>query len=187
MKLKKIVAAVAMSGLLALSAGALAGCADNSEEVIRESLTEEIDSLKNPTEAELAELSSSIPSSALAQVGLTPEQLVQALLEGFDGTVDSVTVNGSTAEAVLTLSSKDFNAVEEAMLDLQTEMTDNMEELQAMSADEIKAWAGDMIMTTIQEAPVETHEPITVEYVRNGNTWEPADGAEEQIYSTLFG
>ena len=44
-----------------------------------------------------------------------------------------------------------------------------------------------MIMTTIEEAPVETHEPVTIKYVRNGNTWEPAEGADSEMYSALFG
>ncbi len=187
MKMKRMLAAVAASALLALSAGALAGCADNSEEVIRESLSEEIDQLKNPDEATLSELSSSMPASTLAQVGLTPDELINALLDGFDGTVDSVTVNGNTAEAVLTLSSKNFDEVQTALMDLQSNMMDNAEELQSMSADEIKTWAGQQIMTTIQDSPVETHDPITVTYERNGNTWEPAAGAESEIYGALFG
>ena len=187
MKFKRVAAAVAMSATMALSMGALSGCADNSEEVIRESLTEEIDQLKNPDEATLEEISSSIPASSLAQLGLTPDELVKALLDGFDGTVDSVTVNGDTADAVLTLSSKDFAEVQDSMMGLQDEMMENQEELAGMSVDEIKEWAGNMIMTTIEEAPVQTHDPITVTYERNGNTWEPAAGAEAEIYSTLFG
>ena len=187
MKLRKAAIALAMSGMMAFSLGAMTGCADNSEEVIRESLTEEIGQLKDPDAATLGELSSSLPTSSLLQLGLSPNDLIKGILDGFDGTVDSVTVNGNEAEAVVTLSSKNFSEVQSALENLQSDMVDNAEELAGMSQDEIKQWAGQMIMTTIEEAPVETHEPVTIKYVRNGNTWEPAEGADSEMYSALFG
>ena len=43
---KKTLLAVVMGGLLAMTLCAVTGCQDNSEEVIRQSLTEEIDEIK---------------------------------------------------------------------------------------------------------------------------------------------
>ncbi len=187
MKASKALAALAMSAVMALSLGALTGCADNSEEVIKESLTQELDQLKNMDAELIDQYSSAFPESVMNQVGLTSEQVVKAVLEGFDGTVDSVTVNGNTAEAVVTLSSKNFSEVEDSLENLQDEMMDNVDQFANMTPDEIKQWAGNKIMETIQAAPVETHEPITIEYVRNGNTWEPAPGAEQELQSALMG
>lgn len=195
MKLKKALVALAVSGLMAFTLGAMAGCADNSEQVIRDSLVQELDELKNPEGETLAEISSSLPSSTLTQMGLSSEEIARAMLDGFDGTVDSVTVNGTTAEAVVTLSSKNFvdlqDDLETAMDDIQTEMTENADQYAGMSyseiTDELYAKAGAKIMEVIQNAPVVTHDPITLEYVRNGNTWEPTAGAESELYSALFG
>lgn len=187
MKLRKAAIALAMSGLMVFSLGAMAGCADNSEQVIRDSLTQEFEQLKNPDEALLSEMSSSIPEASLSQLGLSVDDVMRSMLTGFEGTVDSVTVNGNTADAVVTVSSKDFTQIEEAMTNLQSDMMDNVDQFADMSTDEIYAWAGQKIMEAIESAPVETHEPITLQYEREGNTWEPTAGAKSELYSALFG
>lgn len=187
MKLRKAAIALAMSGLMVFSLGAMAGCADNSEQVIRDSLTQEFEQLKNPDEALLSEMSSSIPEASLSQLGLSVDDVMRSMLTGFEGTVDSVTVNGNTADAVVTVSSKDFTQIEEAMTNLQSDMMDNVDQFADMRTDEIYAWAGQKIMEAIERAPVETHEPITLQYEREGNTWEPTAGAKSELYSALFG
>lgn len=183
---KKAFAALALCAALAFSLCGMVACADNSEQVIRDSLTEEIESLKNPDEATLAELSSSLPTSVFAQLGLSTTDVMKALLEGFDGTVDSVEVDGKNAVATLTISSRDFSQLDTVLDDMTDEMTDNAE-LADMSLSERTAWAGQMLMQRIESLPVVQHDPTSVEYVLNGNTWEPAPGAQSKLASAIFG
>ena len=187
MKLKKVLAAIAACALLALSMCALTACADNSKEVITQSLEQELEQLKNPDQATISSMSSGLPTSSLSQLGLSADQVVEALLEGFDGTVDSVEVNGNTAEAVVTISCKDFSQIESSMEEVTDAITDDPSQFQGMSMSEISSWAGEQIMTKLNELPVIAHEPTTIEYVRNGNTWEPAPGAKSKLTNVLFG
>ena len=57
---KKTLLAVVMGGLLAMTLCAVTGCQDNSEEVIRQSLTEEIDEIKAMDDATVSEMASSM-------------------------------------------------------------------------------------------------------------------------------
>lgn len=186
MNMKKAFAAIVMCLVMAFSFSGLVACSDNSEELIREKLNEELALLKSPDEETIANLSSSIPSASLAQVGLSSEEVVRALLEGFDGTIDSVTVDGSNADAVVTISCKDFSQLEESMGNLTDEMMSNVDQFAGMSSSEITAWAGQQIMTKIKELPVITHDPVTVNYVKNGNTWEPTGGSQTNLFNELL-
>ena len=185
---KKALLAVAMGGLLVMTLCAVTGCQDNSEELIRQSLTEEIDQIKAMDDATVSEMASSMGyASTLSSVGISSEELVRAMLQGFDGVIDSVTVDGNTADAVVTFTSKDFSSITDNMDSLQTEMADNPEQFADMSRQEIMDWVGDRTMQMVEELPVVTHEPVTITYTREGNTWAPAAGAETAIYSTIFG
>ena len=185
---KKALLAVAMGGLWVMTLCAVTGCQDNSEELIRQSLTEEIDQIKAMDDATVSEMASSMGyASTLSSVGISSEELVRAMLQGFDGVIDSVTVDGNTADAVVTFTSKDFSSITDNMDSLQTEMADNPEQFADMSRQEIMDWVGDRTMQMVEELPVVTHEPVTITYEREGNTWAPAAGAETAIYSTIFG
>lgn len=185
---KKTLLAVVMGGLLTMTLCAVTGCQDNSEEVIRQSLTEEIDEIKAMDDATVSEMASSMGyASTLSSVGISSEELVRAMLQGFDGVIDSVTVDGNTAEAVVTFTSKDFSSITENMDSLQTEMTDNPEQFADMSRQQIMDWVGERTMQMVNELPVVTHEPVTITYEREGNTWAPTAGSESAMYSTIFG
>ena len=71
MKIKKIVLVGAMAALLALGATALAGCGGKSDaDVIRESLTQELDQVKNLDDAFLSEVTASAETGGLDQFGI---------------------------------------------------------------------------------------------------------------------
>lgn len=186
MKFKKACAAVVMGVLLALSMCGLVACADNSKEVITESLEQELDALKNPDAETISQMTASLPTSALAQLGLSPDEVVRSLLAGFDGTVDSVEVNGNNANAVVTISCKDFSQIEGAMNEVTESMTNDLSQFEGMSASDITTWAGEQIMSKLDTLPVVKHDPTTVEYVLNGSTWAPAPGAEAKLTSEIF-
>lgn len=187
-KVKKALATGAMAMLLMITLCAVTGCQDNSEEVIRQSLTEEIDQIKNLDENMVNEFASSIPgASTLSSVGISSDELVRALLQGFDGTVDSVTVDGNTADAVVTFTSKDFSSLTDNMDSLEEEMTNDPEQFADMSRQQIKDWVGERTMQMINELPVVTHEPVTITYERDGNTWAPTADAQSKMISTIFG
>lgn len=186
MKPRRIVAYLAACALLVFSLGALTACADNSKEVITKSLTEEIEQLKNPDASAIESLTSSAQLSQFEQLGLTPEEVVRALFDGFDGTVDEVVVDGKKAVATVTVSSKDFSELQTAMEALVTDITTNPGQFVGMSQSEIMEWAGQKTMEAIQGLPVVQRDPVEIEYELNGNVWEPAAGQEERLAYSMF-
>ena len=89
MKIKKIVLVGAMAALLALGATALAGCGGKSDaDVIRESLTQELDQVKNLDDAFLSEVTASAETGGLDQFGIDAKELMKAYFGGFDYRID---------------------------------------------------------------------------------------------------
>ena len=187
MKLKKVLGALVASGLLVFAMGALAGCADNSKQVITDSLNEEINQIKSMDSEAIGDLSAVLPESTLHKLGISSEEFMSAVFAGFDGTVDSVEVDGKTAQAVVTFTSKNLSDIEEKMESISDEMQNDPEQFAGMSTDEIYAWTGEKIMEYINAAPVETREPVTIDYELNGNTWEPTADSQTKLESALFG
>lgn len=185
MKLKKILGVFALSAVLVCSLGGVVGCS-NTEQLIRDSLTEEIDQYKNVDESAIEEIDQAIPATQMEMLGLNSEELAKAILSGFDGTVDSVTVNGDKAEAIVTITSKSLSNMESELTDIISDAQD-APELKGKGLDDIYKWCGQKMMEYINNAPVETHEPITVEYVKNGNTWAPTAASTNEMQSVIFG
>lgn len=187
MKLKKVLGALVASGLMVFAMGALAGCADNSKQVITDSLNEEIAQIKSMDPEAIGDLTAMLPESTLEMLGITSEQFMSAIFDGFDGTVDSVEVDGKTAQAVVTFTSKNLSDIEEQMDAISDEMMDDPSQFEGMTTDEIYAWTGEKIMEYINNAPVETHDPVTIDYELNGNTWEPTADSQVKLENALFG
>ena len=186
MSLKKIIGTLALSAALVCALGGMVGCT-SPEQVIRDGLNQEIQQYKNVDQSVIDEINEAVPATYMQMLGISSEDLTKAILEGFDGTVDSVTVNGDKAEAVVTITSKSLGDLTEHITDLQSEVYDDPSQFANMSTDELYAWVGTKMMDYISNAPIETREPITIEYVKNGNTWEPTAASQTAMQSAIFG
>ena len=81
MKLKKILGVFALSAVLVCSLGGVVGCS-NTEQLIRDSLTEEINQYKNVDESAIEEIDQAIPATQMEMLGLNSEELAKAILSG---------------------------------------------------------------------------------------------------------
>lgn len=186
MSLKKIIGALAMSAIMACTLVGMVGC-NNSEQVIRDGVTEWLQQYKDVDQAAIDEVDEAIPSTYMNMLGITPDELAHAIFEGFDYTVDSVTVNGDNAEAVVTITAKNLGDLADQISNLQTEVTDDPSQFAGMGTDEIYAWLGSKLMEYINNAPIETGEPLALKYVKNGNTWEQTAASELEMQNAIFG
>ena len=112
MKLTKSLAAICASAMLVVSVGALTGCNANeaNEEVIRESMTKELDPYKNHDSSVISQIQSQ-NAVALATVGVDGKEYAEALLDGFDYSIEDVTVDGKNATATIVMTQKDRKSV----------------------------------------------------------------------------
>lgn len=184
--MKKIIAAFAASALLTFSAVAFVGCGGESDEdVIRGALTEELESIKTLDEAFLAEMTTGMDASTFASYGIDVNEFMKSYLDGFDYTIDSITVEGDNAKAVVTLTCKSFSAYE-AALEANTKKAIETQDVASMSNDQINALVGQIMMDSLKEVQPAATDPITIEYNNVDNTWTPTAASEQAISTALL-
>lgn len=179
MAFAKPLAAIGVAAMMALTVGSLAGCnADAAnEEVIRTSLTQELDPYKNHDESVVNQIKSQ-NAVALATIGIDGQQYAEALLDGFDYSIEDVTVNGKDATATIVMTQKDLDEDEaEALME---ELAADPE-LASMSLDERKAAVSDKLFEYIESVPAAAQDPISIDFVLNGDTWEPTEESTARL------
>ena len=182
----KKIAAIAACAALAFSALAFVGCGGESDEdLIRGALTEDLDSIKAVDEAFLAELTVNMDPTAFETYGINVNDFMKGYLEGFDYTIDSVTVDGDTAEAVVTLTCKSFSAYETALTN-NTQTAIETQNVAAMSQAEVNALVGQLMMDSLKDVEVVTADPITLVYENIDGTWTPTEASKQGISNALL-
>lgn len=181
MKLTKSLAAIGVSAMMVMTLGTFTGCNANeaNEQVIRDSLTKELDPYKNHDSSVISQIQSQ-NAVALATVGVDGKEYAEALLDGFDYAIEDVTVDGKNATATLVMTQKDIDEdqAEAIMEELSEDPT-----FAEMSLDERKAALGDKIFEYIASVPAAAQEPVVVEFVMNGNIWELTDASQQRMQS----
>lgn len=183
-----------MSAVLVFSLGMMAGCASpqNQEQLIRESLASELDQLKDADEDVMADLVSSIESGVgasniaqLESMGLTSQSIVESMLEGFDYTINDVTVNGDKAVAEVTVKAKNFSEFMTDLTDVVSELMNDPSQLAGMSEDQIMTMVGDKVKEVLANLPL-VDSTIDLNFEKSGNMWEPTAGAASALSSVFF-
>lgn len=188
-KMAKRIAALTLTAMLMMSCAALfAGCAqENSEEVIREGISQELDVFKNLDEATVEELVSQSGASYLEDFGIDPSEFIKSYLAGFDYRIENVTVDGDAATATVVLSSKDYAEYSNGIKEI-TETLTSGEGLEGItSLEEAYQVYGNEIMTMIDSLPVVESDPIELTFEKTDNMWAAAAGTDQAIASALFG
>lgn len=174
MKLKKMGIAILALTLAVFSLGALAACGPSPEEAIRDAITKEFDSFKNIDESAVEQVTQSDSGQdIISEFGLTDEEYAALILDGFDYTINSIEVDGSTAKANLTITSKSYSAFEDKLTSAAEEIT-NDPNFASMSEDEVMALLPDAFKQSLEDIDV-VSEDVTIEYTKEGNVWTPTN------------
>lgn len=172
-------ALVAALTMLAVSF-TLFGCAGESdEELITKAIDDEMGIIVDPDDETiemLAEEATSGAGSTFETMGIDSTELVKSWIDGFGYTIGTITVDGDSATAEMTITSKQLGPI---MMDWQASFEENATSQGFTSMDEIYAYAGQTIMDEINNAsPVET--TVTVEVNKDGDNWVFDQGAGNQ-------
>ena len=181
MKVTKRIAALAAAALMVASLGVFTGCSADAanEEVIRTSIASELDPYKNHDSSVISQIQQQ-NAVAIATVGMDCQEYAKALLDGFDYSIEDVTVNGKEATATIVMTQKDIDETEAETI---MEELANDPEFMAMSQDERKTAVSDRIFEYIESVEAAPQEPVTLEFVLNGNTWEPTEASATRLQS----
>lgn len=161
----------------------LCGCS-SSEQVVRNGVAEQLDHYKNADEAAIEECEEAIPPTQAEALGIDREAFTRSLLEGFDYTIDEVTVDGDNATAVVTVTCKKLGGLQDEGARLAEKIKEDPS-IAGSSSDEAYQWIGSKLTEYVSNAPLETREPITFEFTKSGNTWRPTASANRAM-SNLF-
>ena len=114
MRVKRVLAVGVLSLVLALSSMALFGCGGNSDEqAIRNSVSSELDMLKNASDEGVAAFTEGAGEDAFMDFGISNEQFVKEYFAGFDYAIDSITIDGDTATVQVTLTIRTLSDFQE--------------------------------------------------------------------------
>lgn len=179
----KMLVAALMVAVLAVSLTACGGKSD--EEVIREGVTSEFETIKNYDGTGTSEIFGDVSEMAeLDQFGISADDFFKTWLSGFDYSVDDVTVDGNNATVKVTVTIKSFA---EAMEDFQTRISEiDATTMADKTQEELYAEMGTMLMDCIDSASLMT-ETVELPYTLNGNEWAPGAGFESALSQALFG
>lgn len=179
---------VALVGVVALvlAAGLVACGGKSNEEVIREGVTQEFESIKNLDDATLDEILGGFTESAdLSEYGIDNAEFCKSWLSGFDYTVDDVVVDGDNATVTVSVTIK---SLEEALTNWQSKMEElaGSEEYASMTTEDLYAAIGTSLMESLDTASM-SNETVELPYTLNGNTWEPGAGFDAALAQAFTG
>lgn len=181
MKLAKSIAAAGVAAMMVFTLGTFTGCNVNeeNEEVIRNSITEEFEPYKNHDSSIINQIQSE-NAVALATIGIDGKEYAEALLNGFDYSIEDVTVDGKNASVTMIITQKDID--EDEAEAIMTGLAEDPEFVN-MSMDERKALISEKIFEYINSVEAAPQDPVTIDFVMNGNTWELTDDSELRMKS----
>lgn len=185
MKMKKVVAVVTAAAMLTLSLGAFVGCGKSDEDVIRNALTEELDAIKTLDSDYMNQMVAEMEADEFSEFGIDPLEFMSQYLSGFDYTIDSVTVDGDTAEAVVTLTVKSFSAYNSAV-EANTYAAIETTDFSTMTESDLNLFIGNLMMTSLEDVEAVQTDPITIEYVLEGAGWTPTTASEQAITNAML-
>ncbi len=181
-----------ITAVLALSVGLVLGaCSGPSpEEAIREDLTANLDRVKELDDATVAELVGSMGTLGLETYGIEASDVVRSLLDGFDYTIDDITVDDEGTSAVASVSvtcksASDFTErINQAATDLATELMNDPSGLELLSDENaLNARIGEVVMETLDEVELQ-QTSIEIDYSKTDDGWTASDASElAQIFS----
>lgn len=182
------ISALVAALVLCLCLAPLSGCSNQQDdaEIIRQSLTTELDSIKNLDDAFVNEFSESINMSQLSMYGIDGVEFMRSYLTGFDYTIDSINVDGDTATANITLTCKSYTGYQQALKDAVDKITENPDELAGLSNDDINKKIGEIVTGSLDGVELKATEPITITYTKVNDTWEPASSTSGDISAALM-
>jgi hypothetical protein len=181
---KGVVALFAL--LVAGSCMLLAGCAENSEEAVRNAVTNELDEIKNFDAEEIEELANeSTEFAALSAYGITATDAYEAIFSDFDYSIEDVKVDGDKATVGIKFTTKDLNKFQSALVSA-AQQADADGSLEGLTQSEMNAKIGELVLNTIKDLPTTETKVIDFDVVKQGGSWQMANDSGEVLQEALF-
>ena len=180
----KTLACTLCASLALVSGLVLTGCSGtNPEEAIRQDITTNFDEIKNLDDAAMEEFAEELGDTGLESYGIETTELLTSMLDGFDYSIESVTVDGDAAVAEVSVTAKSMGELMNMDADAMTEAL--MEDLtsgalDANDDDAVNAWAGAYVMNLV-DAIEPSDKTVTLTYINGDDGWELDESSNSEI------
>lgn len=185
---------------LAMSVGlcfGLAACggggAASEEDQIKAELDKVLSALQNPTEESLSAILGDDTSSLdqIKEMGVDPYELLKHLFSKFEYSIDSVVVNGDTADAQVTMSNVDIQTVlTEAMEDLQSDEAFVSKVTEAYLSDDLTQvypLIFDKMYEAIDASDKVVTSTVNFKLAKEDGQWNIDDDSMKELVSGMYG
>lgn len=185
MKFKRLVVVCLMVLLSACGLLGLVGCGPSDEEIIRKSVTDELESIKNLDPDVLSQVIASPGVDELSSLGVDPKEFMTSYLTGFDYKIENVVVNGDTAQVSVVLTGKSFSTLSEGLAQVALDLSTD-EDVANMNEEEISKLFGQSVMELLSSIQPVVMPPIEFQFTKQDNVWSLTDDATQTLASVLL-
>ena len=180
----KTLACTLCASLALVSGLVLTGCSGTDpEEAIRQDITTNFDEIKNLDDAAMEEFAEELGDTGLESYGIETTELLTSMLDGFDYSIESVTVDGDTAVAEVSVTAKSMGELMNMDADAMTDalMEDLMSgALDGNDDDAVNAWAGAYVMNLV-DAIEPSEKTVTLTYINGDDGWELDESSNSEV------
>ena len=164
----------------------LAGCAENSEEAVRNVVTTELDAVKNSdTETIEAIAGDSSEFQALSTYGISATDAYEAVFNGFDYKIESVKVDGDKAVVGVKLTAKDLTKFQSALVEAAQNLAKDSS-FTSMTTQEMNQAIGKLVLDTIKDLPTTETDTVELDVVKKDGKWQLSNSAGVALQEALF-
>ena len=175
MNLKKRTLVLVLVALAAACLLVLPSCsAFSPKDKVNDQMTELLDAVKDGSSSQLGALAECLDSEEVEGYGVSEKDLLNAYLEGFDYSIQDVTVNNGEAEVDVVFTVKKYSEFIDAFSETAYEipLQDGSEDL---SDEELYAQFGEAILETLSSTSTGQTEAITFNFSKSDGEWQPVD------------
>lgn len=185
MKFGKSLTAIALGAVMALSLGALSACGPADEQVIREAMADQLDDFKELDPNLLTQLKmQTLRETGYTNIHVNLDDYFRSVYDGFDYSIDEVTVNGSNATMVITLVRKDLSGLEDASERISEEIIADPG-YEAMGQDELEELFEEKFFEYLNGLEPVAEAPLTIDLVKTNNQWDMTEEAKERVQEAM--
>lgn len=165
---------------------ALGGCSGTSaEDAIRQDLTSTLDEAKNLDDETIQELMDSLDTAQLETYGIDGTELVRSLLDGFDYTINSITVDGDTAAASVSITCKSATDLYNELGSVIDELSSDADFMTLLTdEDALNARIGELVMEAMNSLEPSTKD-LELTYTQTNGEW-TMDSSSSAALSQVF-
>ncbi len=177
MKQKKLLALLVCAAMACALLVCGIGCGGpNNEQVIRDGISQELDSIKNKDEKVLEQIQANGKKAGLEKIGISSTDFANSALDGFDYSIGDITVDGNNATAQVTITSKSYSDLTSKLANLENDLR-AQEDFDSLTADQVTQRSGQLMMDYMDNLATVT-ETVPVEYRLQGNQWVAVKGSK---------